>query len=170
MDRVVIPFRERMFDLVFLFFFIINIFFITYIVDLEQLVIPAVKGFTYPVWPPKIFVDLVHWFGGNFDPLLMARPVWWKMTIWIDVIIFGPFYIAALYAFIRGREWIRIPAFIASSMLITNVIIILGEEVCGAHATPHLPLVVALNLPWLLFPIALIIRMALSEHPFTRKK
>ena len=37
----------------------------------------------------------------------MARPPFWRMTIWIDVIFFGPFYLFAIYAFIRGRNWIR---------------------------------------------------------------
>jgi hypothetical protein len=31
-------------------------------------------------------VDLVNWWGRTFDPLLMARPPFWKATIWIDVV------------------------------------------------------------------------------------
>lgn len=167
MARKVIPLRERKLDWISLAFFIVNLAFITYIVDLEQLVIPDTAKFIYPVWPPKFFVDLFHWFGNTFDPALMARPVWWKMTIWIDVLIFGPFYAAAIYAFIKGKEWIRIPTIITSSMLITNVIIILGEEAAGTHATPHFGVVFMANLSWILFPIYNIIRMARTEHPFT---
>lgn len=29
-------------------------------------------------------VDLVHWDGNRWDPLLMARPAFFRMTIWID--------------------------------------------------------------------------------------
>jgi len=41
-----------------------------------------------------------------------------------------------------------------------------GEEIAGPHASPHLGIVLALNLPWLLLPILLTIRLW-KEHPFT---
>lgn len=99
-------------------FFLVNLYFIPYIVDLEQLVIADPTNFRYPLWLPAPLVDLVHWYGRNFDPVLMAGPMWWKMTIRIDVLFFGPFY------------------------------------------------TVALNLPWLLFPLYMIYRMSLRERPF----
>ena len=72
----------------------------------------------------------------------------------------------AINAFLRGREWIRIPAIFYSGMMFADVFIILGEEIAGPHASPHLPVVLALNLPWLLMPILLTIRLW-REHPFT---
>jgi hypothetical protein len=89
------------------------------------------------------------------------------VTIWIDALFFGPFYIVAIYAFIRGKEWIRIPSIIYGSVLLTVVLVILGEEIGGAHATPHLPVVLMANLPWLLFPIYIIYRMWRYPAPFT---
>ncbi|MBN1531829.1 MAG: DUF2781 domain-containing protein [Spirochaetes bacterium] len=168
--RETIPLKERPADIVFLAFFVMNLFFITYIVDLEQLVIPDVRDFIYPVWPLPRMVDLVHWWGWNFDPVLMARPPWWKATIWIDSLLFGPFYAAAIYAFIKGREWIRVPCFLWAGLMIANVTIIMSEEYFGPHATPT-PLAVTLaNLPWFLFPVLLTARMWLREHPFTRER
>ncbi len=38
----------------------------------------------------------------------MARPVWWKVTLLFDAVFFGPFYTFAIYAFVRGKEWIRL--------------------------------------------------------------
>ncbi len=160
------PLRRRKLDILFILFFLVNLTFVTYMVDIEQNIIPDPYHFTYPVWPPAPMVDAIHWYGQNIDPVLMARPVWWRMTIWIDTLFFGPYYAFAIYAFIRGREWIRIPSIIWGSMLITNVIIILGEELAGPHATPHFPLVLALNLPWLLVPMLVIYRVSKSAHPF----
>ena len=84
-SRTVIPILKRPVDLILVSFFVINAFFITYVVDVEQLAVPGANptpgNFEYPVWPPAPGVDLVHWWGRNFDPVLMARPVWWKMTI-----------------------------------------------------------------------------------------
>ncbi len=104
MDANTIPLHQRKRDWFFSAFFLINLFFITYIVDIEQLIIPDPYHFTQPVWPPAPFVRMVHNYGNTFDPLLMARPQWWKNTIWLDVTFYGPFYVAALYAFIKGKN------------------------------------------------------------------
>jgi EXPERA (EXPanded EBP superfamily) len=165
MEPKTIPFSQRRVDWIFVGFFLINLFFITYFVDIEQLVIPDPNNFHQPVWPPESMVKLVHWYGSSFDPLLMARPQWWKMTIWIDVLFYGPFYALGIFAFIKGKDWIRIPAFFYSGMMFMGVSIILGEEIAGPYATSHLPLVIGLNLPWLLTPIFLTLRLR-KEHPF----
>ena len=67
-----VPLRQRKYDLIFLGFFVINATFITYIVDIEQLVIADPSNFTSPIWPPGPLVDLVHWYGNNYDPLLLG--------------------------------------------------------------------------------------------------
>ena len=166
--RTVIPLRERRRDIAILVFFLINLLFITYIVDLEQNIIPDPYNFEYPVWPLPFMVDLIHWWGANFDPVLMARPMWWRMTIWIDTLFFGPFYVAAIFAYVKGREWIRIPSIIYASVMLTNVTIILGEEIGGAHASPQPGLVLLANAAWVLFPLFIIYRMWSEERPFTR--
>jgi hypothetical protein len=167
MSRRVIPFSRRPADIAIVAFFLVNILFITYIVDLEQLVIANPAHFTYPLWPPKPAIDLIHWWGRTFDHDLIARPVWWKMTIWIDNLLFGPFYLVAIYAYIKGKEWIRLPSVIYASVLLTNVIIILGEEYAGPYASPNFPVVLLANLPWLFFPVFIIARMWRSPNPFT---
>jgi hypothetical protein len=167
--RQSIPLAARPLDVVFVAFFLINLLFITYIVDIEQIVIRDPFHFQYPLWPPRPLVDLVHWWGHTFDPVLLARPVWWKATIWIDALFFGPFYAVASYAFTRGRDWIRIPTIIWASVMLTNVTIILSEEAFGTYATPQLGMVLIANLAWLVVPVAVIARMAGSEHPFTRE-
>ena len=167
MSRRVIPFFRRPADIAIVAFFLVNILFITYIVDLEQLVIANPAHFTYPLWPPGPAVDLIHWWGRMFDHDLIARPVWWKMTIWIDNLVFGPFYLVAIYAYIKGKEWIRLPSVIYASVLLTNVVIILGEEYAGPYASPNFPVVLLANLPWLVFPVFIIARMWRSPNPFT---
>ncbi len=164
-----VPLSQRYGDWIILAFFWLNISVITYVIDLEQLVIVDTSNFDYPMWPPRAVVDLAHWFGSNYDHLLMARPMWWRMTIWIDVLFFGPFYVFAIYAYTRGRAWIRIPSIIYGSVMITNVTIILGEELFGPHATPERLMVLMANGPWLLMPIFIIYRMWSDEHPFTRE-
>lgn len=167
MARMVVPLARRRVDIAIVAFFLVNLLFITYVVDLEQLVIANPYHFTYPLWPPGPAVDAIHWWGRMFDHDLMARPAWWKMTIWIDNLGFGPFYVVALYAFIKGKDWIRIPSIVYAAMLLTNVLIILAEEYAGATPSPNFPLVLLANVPWLVFPVIIIVRMGLAEHPFT---
>jgi hypothetical protein len=157
---------RRRVDWILLAFFAVNLGFITYFIDIEQLTIANVHHFQYPLWPPKDIVNLVHSYGQKYDPLLMARPAFWKMTIWIDVLWNGPFYLAAIYAITRGRGWIRVPALVWSGSMSAVVLIILAEEHSGIYRTPHFGFVLLLNLPWLALPIGTIIRMA-REHPFT---
>jgi hypothetical protein len=160
------PLRQRKFDWILLAFFAINLLLITYIIDIEQLIIADPHHFQYPIWPPAPMVDAVHWYGNNFDPLLMARPPFWRMTIWLDVTLFGPFYAFAIYALIKGREWIRVPALVWSGIMFANVSIILFEEIYGATPAKNLAFVLGANAPWLLLPFLVVWRMR-RDHPFS---
>jgi hypothetical protein len=161
-----VPLSRRRADWILLAFFAVNLGFITYFVDIEQLTVANAHHFQYPPWPPRAIVSLVHSYGQKYDPLLIARPAFWKMTIWIDVLWNGPFYVAAIYALIRGRDWIRVPALVWSGSMSAVVLIILAEEHSGIYRTPHFGVVLLLNLPWLALPAATILRMR-REYPFT---
>jgi hypothetical protein len=165
--RVPIPLSRRPIDIALIGFFAVNLFFTTYVVSLEQVVIDDPFNFVPPVWPPPSLVTLVQWWEKTFDPLLLARPAWYRATIWLDVLGFGPFYAVAIYAYARGRDWIRIPSIVWASVMFTNVFIILFDELRGVHATPHPGTVVAANAAWLLMPFVVFLRVARSEHPFT---
>jgi EXPERA (EXPanded EBP superfamily) len=165
--RQPIPLARRPLDVALIAFFALNLFFTTYVVSLEQLVIADPSRFTPPLWPPERLVALVHWYERSFDPLLLARPAWYRATIWLDVVVFGPFYAVALYAWAKGRDWIRIPSIMWAAMMFTNVFIILFDELRGVHATPHPGAVLAANGAWLLMPFVVVARLARSEHPFT---
>jgi len=164
-----LPLGQRRLDLAFIVFFAINLGFITYLVDIEQLTIADPTHFTYPLWPPRPIVDMVHWWGRTFDPALMAREPWWRATIWLDVLGFGPFYVFALYAFVKGRAFIRVPAFVWAGVMFANVTIILFEELVGAHATPRPSVVLAANLPWLVMPWLVVARLARRSDPFAKE-
>src|SRR5580700_7828359 len=148
-----IPLRERRIDWLLLGFFIVNLGFITYIVDLEQLVIPDRGHFEYPLWPPRAMVDLVHWWGDNFDPLLIARPPWWRATIWLDSIVFGPFYAVATNGLVKGNERIRMPAIFWSVIMFATVSISIFEELFDPNRTPAPFTVTIANIPSCVFPV-----------------
>jgi hypothetical protein len=167
--KTVIPLAKRPLDIAILCYFIFNVVFVTYNFGLEQVLIQDPREFTYPAWPPAFVVDLLHWWGRHFDPLVLARPAWWRAVNLIDVLFFGPFYAVATYAFIRGKEWIRIPAVVYASAMETVVIVILAEELWGAFASPMPGIVLAANAAWLVFPLLILWRMWRSPHPFSKE-
>lgn len=166
--REVIPLRQRPIDIILILFFLINLLFVSYVIDIEQIVITNPAHFTYPIWPPRPAVDAIHWWGNSFDPLLMARPVFFKVTIWLDNLLYGPFYLIAIYAYSKGKEWIRLPSIIYAVSMMSGVIMILSEEAFGQYHTSHLAIVVAANASWIIFPLIILFRLGLKEHPFTR--
>ena len=50
---------------------------------------------------------------------MLARPVWFHVAIWLEVLVQAPFYALAILAFLRGGSWIRLPALVYSSVLLT---------------------------------------------------
>jgi len=167
--RLSIPLKRRPLDIGLLGFFIFNLLFVSYVISLEQIVISNPASSVHTIWPPRGALALIHWWEKSFDPLLWARPAWYRATIWIDVLLFGPFYAAAIYAFARAREWIRIPSILWAGMMLANVTIIMFDEFLGVHASPRPFVVLAANASWVLFPMIILWRMARKEHPFTEE-
>lgn len=182
-----VPFRQRdvarkVMDIIILIFFFINIIFICYLFDIEQLVVSGedhqyitdygfdawVAAGMAPLWPPKFIIRLNH-FVGTFDGALMERPAWWRATIWIDVVLFGPFYITGIIAFIRGCNWIRIPSIMWATMMLTNVTIIFFVEFTN-YFTPDWWKIVLANLLWLVIPILVLLRMILYPKTFAGER
>jgi len=167
LKRLPIPLKQMPLDIAFIVFFFFNLVFVTYMIDLEQVLILDVNHFDYPLWPPAWLIDLSHWYGRTFDPLLMARPPFWRATIWIDQLFFGPYYAIAIYAFAKGKDWIRFGSIIWAAVMLTNVTIILFEEAEGQFASPDLLRVVLANASWIIFPLLMLYKMWRSIYPFT---
>jgi len=63
--------------------------------------------------------------------------VWFKFLAWLSPFVFSPFYLVAIYAIIKGREWIRTPIIIYSSALTLDLLVIMAEEGWGEYASPN---------------------------------
>jgi hypothetical protein len=57
-----------------------------------------------------------RWFMSRFvyhsgtDSLILVDPRFVQVTVGTSAVLFGVFYLVLIYAFARGREWIRLPA------------------------------------------------------------
>ena len=56
-----------------------------------------------------IWARLLYNHGG--DSLLMANPRFVQITVgYVSALLYGAFSLVLIYAFVRGRDWIRLPA------------------------------------------------------------
>jgi len=160
-----LPLSKRPFD----FFFIImfSLFFITCVISDE---IPAIYGTLYPSGT-NIFMQWNYDYAIGCDPLYLAAPVWMRFVTGLSAFVYGPFYMVLVASFIRGWNRVQVPAVMYGSVIsfITGVVVF-GVEFFGEpqyrcqNPAKFLPL----NLPYVLVPLLLIVRMR-KELPFTRK-
>lgn len=105
------------------------------------------------------------------DPLFLHPPVWMRFVTGLSAFVYGPFYLVLVYAFIKGKNWIQLPAVMYGTMIsVITGVIVFGVEFFGEPEwrCQNLGRFLPLNLPYVLIPILLIIRMR-KENPFTRK-
>ncbi len=119
----------------------------------------------------NFLVDSNYWYAHDADPLFMHPPVWMRIVTGLSAFVYGPFYIVLVSALLRGRNWLQLPAVIYATMISTITgIIVFGVEFFGEpqFQTQNPAKFLAFNLPYVLLPIALLVRMR-KPLPFTRR-
>lgn len=118
----------------------------------------------------QAMVQALHAFGAESDALLMARPVWFRAGVWLEIFVQLPFYVSAIYAVLNKREWIRPYCLVYSVNLLTIMVstgnrsfgsktfstrthhrlqvMILAEELLGELRSPNVPMMLAAYSPW----------------------
>lgn len=112
-----------------------------------------------------------YWYAATTDPLFMNPPVWMRFVTGLSAFVYGPFYLLLVYCLIRGKNWIQLPAVIYATMISTITgIIVFGVEFFGEpqFRTPNALKFLLFNLPYVLLPLLLLVRMR-KPLPFTRK-
>ena len=101
-----------------------------------------------------------RWYAESFDPLLFDRLLSVRVMFGIDAWVFGPFYLLLVYAFVRQRNWIRMPALLFSSAMFYSVVVYFLMEVFSVHAAEtNIPMVTLISAPYTIMPVLLAYRM-----------
>lgn len=112
-----------------------------------------------------------YWYAIDADPLFMHPPVWMRFVTGLSAFVYGPFYLVLAWALVKGKNGIQLPAVIYATMIssITGIIVF-GVEFFGEPEFRTLnPLkFLGFNLPYVLLPILLLVRMR-KPMPFTRR-
>jgi EXPERA (EXPanded EBP superfamily) len=119
----------------------------------------------------NFFANANYWYAHDVDPLFMHPPVWMRIVTGLSAFVYMPFYIVLVYALIRGRNWIQLPAVIYATMISTITgIIVFGVEFFGEAGlrTQNPVKFLAFNLPYVLIPLLLLVRMR-KPMPFMRR-
>lgn len=150
----VTPLRARPFDAFLVFWFVLFavsslVFepFIVFGVDLS-----ATTDIVGRIW---------YWYARSFDPIFLDTPLWLRIMCSIDALVFGPFYLVLIYALVRSRNWVRIPALLYGAAIVYSTVVYFGYEVLDpvnrAHA--NLGMVFLVNIPFTIVPLLLMWRM-----------
>ncbi len=118
----------------------------------------------------NFLVNSNYWYAHDADPLFMHPPVWMRIVTGLSAFVYGPFYVVLVYALLRGRNWIQLPAVIYATMISTITgIIVFGVEFFGEpqYQTQNPAKFLAFNLPYVLIPLLLLARVR-KPMPFTR--
>eukprot|EP00698_Gefionella_okellyi_P021073 TRINITY_DN6718_c0_g3_i1.p1 TRINITY_DN6718_c0_g3~~TRINITY_DN6718_c0_g3_i1.p1 ORF type:complete len:184 (+),score=29.92 TRINITY_DN6718_c0_g3_i1:19-570(+) len=172
-DRT-IPLFQRKYDLVYILVFA-TMLFIAYTVDIIAALNPSGTttnpGITAAVlelrsWPPKFLYETNLWWCATYDPVWCVNPVWMKVLATLSPVVYAPFYMFAIYAFIRGRNWIRTPAIMWACAMIVGMCVIMAEEYLGDHKSYNFSVAGAANAPWFFFPFFVLLRVLPWYKPF----
>ncbi len=151
-------------------YFFIVMFSLYFITSMISDMVPTLTGALDPT-SANVFVQMNYGYAKGCDPLFLNPPIWMRFVTGLSAFVYGPFYLVLVYAFIKGKNRIQVPAIIYGSAIsfITGVVVF-GVEFFGEpewrcqNPAKFLPL----NLPYVLVPILLMVRMR-KELPFARK-
>ena len=105
------------------------------------------------------------------DPLFLHPPIWMRFVTGLSAFVYAPFYLILVYALIKGKNWIQLFSVIYGSLIVgITGVVVFGVEFFGERQwrTPHPWNFLAFNLPYVLIPLLLIVRMRKPE-PFSRR-
>jgi hypothetical protein len=160
-----LPLRRRPFDIAFLVIF--AAFIVTCVISdsVEGLGLDQVAN------SPNILVQWNYWYASSFDPLYQSHPLWLRFISGTSAFVYVVFYVLLIISIVRGWNWIQLPSVIYATMIIALTgIPIFGVEIFGPEGqrATNLGMFLAFNLPYIVFPLLLLIRMR-KPLPFTRR-
>ena len=154
-----LPLRRRPLDALLAAFFSFSV--------LYGLLFSLPEGLGVPVapdspWPP---LRALYDWAVTQEPAHLDPPPILIANCLLDGFVHAPFLVFLVYGLVRGRRWIRIPAFLYAGSAVTNMFLYFTQTFLGPHPPLELGTYLAFNLPWLLAPIVLAWRMR-DPEPF----
>ncbi|MBX3090879.1 MAG: DUF2781 domain-containing protein [Cryobacterium sp.] len=160
-----LPLRERKIDIFFLVIF--SLFTVTSIIS--DLLPTIGVDFSHP--SSNFFVNSNYWYAHDADPLFLQPPVWMRFVTGLSAFVYPVFYLLLVISIVKAWNWIQLPSVIyATAISVITGVVVFGVEFFGEpeFQTQNPLKFLAFNLPYVLIPILLLVRMR-KPSPFTRK-
>ncbi|HEU4850149.1 MAG TPA: emopamil-binding family protein [Terrimesophilobacter sp.] len=160
-----VPLRERKIDIFFLVIF--SLFIVTSLIS--DLLPTLGVDFSRP--SDNFFVNSNYWYAHDADPLFLHPPVWMRFVTGLSAFVYPVFYVLLVISIVRGWNWIQLPSVIyATAIAVITGVVVFGVEFFGEpeFQTQNPLKFLAFNLPYVLIPILLLIRMR-KPMPFARR-
>jgi hypothetical protein len=98
------------------------------------------------------------WYAAR-DPVFFDPPLFLRWMCGLDALVFGPFHVAAVFAFARRRAWIRLPGLAYAGTILYSNVIYFGVELLDPVPGTDLSVVALVNLPYVMVPVWLAWRL-----------
>jgi len=151
------PFLYRPLDCALVAFFSITV--------LYGLLFSLPEGLGVPVtpdspWPP---LRALHGWAVAEEPAHLDPPPNLVAALLFDGFFQAPALVFVIYGLIRLRSWVRPLGLIYSGAAVTNMFFYFTQTFLGPHPPPNSMYYLAFNLPWLLAPAVLALRLLLAK-------
>jgi len=148
-----IPLRRRPLDLLLIAFFTISV--------LYGFLFSLPEGLGVPVapdspWPP---LRALHGWAIAEEPAHLDPPPNLIAALLFDGFFQAPVLVFVIVGLVRLRSWVRPLGLFYSGAAVTNMLFYFVQTFLGPDAPPNVVYYLAFNLPWLLAPIILGLRV-----------
>ncbi len=151
------PLYRRPLDLALVAFFCITV--------LYGLLFSLPEGLGVPVapdspWPP---LRALHDWAVAEEPAHLDPPPNLIAALLFDGFFQAPVLIFVILGLVRLRPWLKPLGLFYSGAAVTNMFFYFTQTFLGPHPPPNIAYYLAFNLPWLIAPLALALRVLLAE-------
>lgn len=151
------PIYRRPLDLALVAFFAVSV--------LYGVLFSLPEGLGVPVspdspWPP---LRALHDWAVAQEPAHLDPPPNLIAASLFDGFFQAPVLILVIVGLIRQRAWVRPLALFYSGAAVTNMFFYFTQTFLGPHPPPNVGYYLAFNLPWLIAPAALALRVLLAQ-------
>jgi hypothetical protein len=120
---------------------------------------------------PSMLARSNFWYGNGCDPLFLLSPLWLRIVTGLSAFVYGPFYVLLVWALAKGKNGIQLPAVMYATLItVITGVLVFGVEFFGEpqYRVQNAPKFLAFNLPYVIVPLLLLVRMR-KESPFLRR-
>lgn len=151
------PLRQRPLDLLLIAFFVVSV--------LYGFLFSLPEGLGVPVapdspWPP---LQALHGWAVAEEPAHLDPPPNLIAALLFDGFFQAPVLVFIIIGLARLRHWVKPLGLFYAGAAVTNMFFYFVQTFLGPHAPPNVGYYLAFNLPWLIAPMVLGLRVILAR-------